>query len=136
MTLRRVAQRTGLHIVAGTSFYVEPAHPPYVQEKSVQELGDLIAQAVTTGIEGSEVRAGIIGEVGTTSVSPAAAKPLAEVHDEAARLWQDPRVLMTPHVSGGSDESHNRGIDIFCDNLRAYLAGTPLRNVIDWQRAY
>jgi phosphoglycerate dehydrogenase-like enzyme len=52
------------------------------------------------------------------------------------RLWQDPRVLITPHVSGGSDASRHGGIDIFCDNLRAYLDGRPLRNVIDWQRGY
>jgi len=54
----------------------------------------------------------------------------------AARLWQDPRVLITPHVSGGSDENRHGGIEIFCDNLRAYLDGRPLRNVIDWQRGY
>jgi phosphoglycerate dehydrogenase-like enzyme len=52
------------------------------------------------------------------------------------RLWQDERVLITPHVSGGSDESRHGGIDIFCDNLRAFLDGGPLRNVIDWQRGY
>ncbi len=52
------------------------------------------------------------------------------------RLWQDERVLITPHVSGGSDESRHGGIDIFCDNLRAFLVGGPLRNVIDWQRGY
>jgi phosphoglycerate dehydrogenase-like enzyme len=53
-----------------------------------------------------------------------------------ARLWQDERVLITPHISGGSDESRHGGIDIFCANLRAYLNGMPLRNVIDWQRGY
>ena len=52
------------------------------------------------------------------------------------RLWQDPRVLLTPHISGGSDASIHGGIDLFCDNLRAYLAGKPLQNVIDWQRGY
>jgi phosphoglycerate dehydrogenase-like enzyme len=52
------------------------------------------------------------------------------------RLWQDPRVLLTPHISGGSDASIHGGIDLFCDNLRAYLAGRPLKNVIDWQRGY
>jgi phosphoglycerate dehydrogenase-like enzyme len=57
-------------------------------------------------------------------------------HPPPARLWQDERVLITPHVSGGSDESRHGGIDIFCDNLRAYLDGGPLRNVIDWQRGY
>src|SRR6266851_4831608 len=53
-----------------------------------------------------------------------------------ARLWQDPRVLLTPHISGGSDQSLHGGIDLFCDNLRAYLDGRPLSNVIDWQRGY
>ena len=53
-----------------------------------------------------------------------------------ARLWRDERVLITPHVSGASDESRHGAIDIFCDNLRALLDGRPLRNVIDWQRGY
>jgi phosphoglycerate dehydrogenase-like enzyme len=54
----------------------------------------------------------------------------------AARFWQDRRVLITPHVSGGSDASVHGGIDIFCANLRAYLDGRPLGNVIDWNRGY
>jgi phosphoglycerate dehydrogenase-like enzyme len=53
------------------------------------------------------------------------------------RLWSDPRVLITPHISGGSDDQgRHGGIDIFCENLRAYRAGRPLRNVIDWSRGY
>ena len=57
-------------------------------------------------------------------------------HAPPARLWQHPKVLITPHISGGSDVSLHGGIAIFCDNLRAYLDGRPLRNVIDWRRAY
>ena len=57
-------------------------------------------------------------------------------HLPPARLWSDPKVLITPHVSGASDEDRHGGIDLFCDNLRAYLAGKPLRNVIDWERGY
>jgi glyoxylate/hydroxypyruvate reductase A len=53
-----------------------------------------------------------------------------------ARLWSDPRVLITPHISSISDEERHGAIDIFCDNLRAYLDGRPLRNVIDWERGY
>jgi phosphoglycerate dehydrogenase-like enzyme len=52
------------------------------------------------------------------------------------QLWSDPRVVITPHVSSVSDVDRHAGIDLFCDNLRAYLAGRPLRNVIDWQRGY
>jgi phosphoglycerate dehydrogenase-like enzyme len=52
------------------------------------------------------------------------------------RLWDDERVLITPHISGGSDIRRHRGIDLFCKNLRAYLDGQPLTNVIDWARGY
>jgi phosphoglycerate dehydrogenase-like enzyme len=57
-------------------------------------------------------------------------------HLPPARLWRDPRVLITPHVSGASDESRHGAIEIFCDNLRAWIEGAPLRNVIDWERGY
>ena len=35
-----------------------------------------------------------------------------------------------------SDQDRHGAITLFCDNLRAYLAGEPLRNVIDWERGY
>jgi glyoxylate/hydroxypyruvate reductase len=57
-------------------------------------------------------------------------------HPPPARLWSDPRVLITPHISGASDDNRHGAIDLFCDNLRAYLDGKPLRNVIDWERGY
>ena len=57
-------------------------------------------------------------------------------HAPPARLWANPNVLITPHISGGSDVSRHGGIDVFCDNLRAYRAGRPLRNLIDWARGY
>ncbi|HSF58639.1 MAG TPA: D-2-hydroxyacid dehydrogenase [Candidatus Binatia bacterium] len=53
-----------------------------------------------------------------------------------ARLWADERVLMTPHVSAGTDVSEHRGVNLFCENLTRYLNGLPLENVIDWERGY
>jgi phosphoglycerate dehydrogenase-like enzyme len=53
-----------------------------------------------------------------------------------ARLWSHARVLITPHISGMSDRNRHRAVEIFCDNLAAYLAGRPLVNVIDWERGY
>ena len=52
------------------------------------------------------------------------------------RLWDDARVLITPHISGGTDVPQHRGIDLFCANMRAYLEGRPLTNVIDWEHGY
>ena len=53
-----------------------------------------------------------------------------------ARLWQDPRVLITPHVSAATDVSEHGGLALFCDNLQRYLEIRPLRNVIEWARGY
>lgn len=57
-------------------------------------------------------------------------------HEPDRRLWDDERVLITPHVSGGAEVQQHRGVELFCDNLQAYLEGRPLANVIDWERGY
>jgi phosphoglycerate dehydrogenase-like enzyme len=48
-------------------------------------------------------------------------------------LWNAPNVWITPHTSGDTDEGWQRGMDLFCSNLRLYLDGHPERmgNVID-----
>jgi phosphoglycerate dehydrogenase-like enzyme len=53
-----------------------------------------------------------------------------------ARLWDDERVMITPHVSAVTDVSEHGGVKLFCENLSRYLEGRPLENVIDWQRGY
>ena len=57
-------------------------------------------------------------------------------HEPDHRLWDDERVLIAPHVSGGTDVPQHRAVDLFCENLRAYLDERPLINVIDWERGY
>jgi phosphoglycerate dehydrogenase-like enzyme len=52
------------------------------------------------------------------------------------RLWNDERVIITPHVSAVTDVSEHGGVKLFCENLTRYLAGLPLENVIDWKRGY
>jgi D-3-phosphoglycerate dehydrogenase len=48
-----------------------------------------------------------------------------------SRLWKAPRLLITPHVAGQSARRIDAMTDFFCDNLRRYLAGRPLRNLVD-----
>lgn len=57
-------------------------------------------------------------------------------HPPMELLWRHPRVLITPHVSAASDQNRHGAVDLFCDNLCAYLDGSPLQNVIDWERGY
>jgi phosphoglycerate dehydrogenase-like enzyme len=51
-------------------------------------------------------------------------------------LWDMPHVLISPHSASTSDRENQRLTDLFCDNLQRFLAGLPLRNVLDTQRMY
>ena len=65
--LATIARRTGLHIIMGTGFYVQPAHPMWVADATIEELAAHMIGELTEGFAGTEVRAGIIGEIGTRS---------------------------------------------------------------------
>jgi phosphoglycerate dehydrogenase-like enzyme len=53
-----------------------------------------------------------------------------------SELWGLENVLLTPHVSGGTPRYMERAVELFCDNLRRYLDGRPLRNLVDPDRGY
>ena len=74
--LKRIAQSTGVNIVMGTGWYREEVYPPEIREKSTEELADLMVQEIREGVDGSGIRAGIIGEIGTErySITPAQEK--------------------------------------------------------------
>ncbi len=42
-----------------------------------------------------------------------------------------PNVIVTPHTSWSSGRVLDRSVDLFCDNLRRFAAGTGLVNVVD-----
>jgi phosphoglycerate dehydrogenase-like enzyme len=45
-------------------------------------------------------------------------------------LWDQPNVIITPHVGGQSARRIDDMTDFFCDNLARYLAGRPLRKLL------
>ena len=51
-------------------------------------------------------------------------------------LWELDNVILTPHISGGNENYNEVATSIFCDNLRRYLAGEELHNIIDPDRGY
>jgi phosphoglycerate dehydrogenase-like enzyme len=51
-------------------------------------------------------------------------------------LYDLPNVILTPHTSWSSTRVMDRSVDLFCDNLRRYAAGEPLRNVVDPSAGY
>jgi D-3-phosphoglycerate dehydrogenase len=53
-----------------------------------------------------------------------------------SRLWQLPNVIITPHVGAQSARRVDDTTDLFCANLRRYLRGEPLWNVVDKQLGF
>ncbi len=53
-----------------------------------------------------------------------------------SKLWDLPNVIITPHVAGQSRLRIDQMTDFFCDNLTRYLAGRPLRNLVDKQLGF
>lgn len=51
-------------------------------------------------------------------------------------LWNMENVVITSHHSGWSEKYMDRAIDLFCINLKAYLKGKPLPNLVDKTRGY
>ena len=51
-------------------------------------------------------------------------------------LWDMPNVIISPHSASTVTQENARITEIFCDNLRRYLSGQPLRNVLDKQKLY
>lgn len=68
IALREVSQRTGINIIIGCGHYYHKAHYPYVEKASVQELADEMRKDILQGIGSTDIKAGIIGEIGTSAV--------------------------------------------------------------------
>lgn len=45
-------------------------------------------------------------------------------------LWSHPRVVITPHNAAAGDGRFERAAELFCENLRRYGAGQPLRHEV------
>jgi len=55
---------------------------------------------------------------------------------ETSKLWNLPNVIITPHVGGQFARRIDQMTDFFCENLRCYLAGEPLNNLVDKQLGF
>jgi phosphoglycerate dehydrogenase-like enzyme len=51
-------------------------------------------------------------------------------------LWKSPRVLLTPHISARSDLADEARWTIAAENLRRYVAGEKMLNVVDLARGF
>lgn len=63
--LVRLSRASGVNILMGTGWYREVVYPTYIQERSTEELANFLVTEIEEGVDGTGVRAGFIGEIGT-----------------------------------------------------------------------
>lgn len=51
-------------------------------------------------------------------------------------FWENPQVIVSPHMCGDFQGYTSVLVDLFADNFAAWRSGRPLRNVVDKQRGY
>ncbi len=72
------------------------------------------------------------GKIAGAALEALEPEPLPEDHP----LWDMPRVIITPHVSDYSDKHEDTVWYLYRENLRRYIAGDKLLNVVDMEKGY
>ena len=108
LALRRVSEATGLHIIMGTGFYQRVYHPDDMDRRTVDDLTRTIVRDVTVGVHDgvtqTDIRAGVIGEVGING-NPLTTNELKSMRAaaRASRLTGAPVMI---HLGGEGPEKH------------------------------
>jgi phosphoglycerate dehydrogenase-like enzyme len=69
------------------------------------------------------------GEIAGAALDVFEEEPLPPDH----RLWSFPNVILTPHVAGYSPRIAERHLALLAENVRRFVSGEPLLNVVDKQ---
>jgi len=72
------------------------------------------------------------GEIAGAGLDVFEIEPLPPDHP----LWQMENVIITPHTAGASPRIAERHLETLLDNIHRFVAGEPLRNVVDKKRWY
>ena len=104
LALQTIARSTGLNIVAGTAHYIHLAHPPGLEDEPTDEIAQRMITELTEGMEGTGIRAGVIGEIGTSHpLHPREERVLRA----AARAQQATGYPISVHVAPSARRGHD-----------------------------
>ncbi len=114
--LRRIAFITGLQIIMGSGWYTKNSYNEAMSKLSVQDLANIIINDVTIGIGSSNIRSGIIGEIGVSDPLDPAELKVVKAAARASRVTGAPISL---HWGGRDLDKHltadtimNEGADL------------------------
>lgn len=68
LAMKEISEKTGVNIILGCGHYYQMTHPEYLGSATVEELAGEMLKDLNVGIGDTDVRAGIIGEIGTSAL--------------------------------------------------------------------
>ncbi len=68
LAMKKISEQTGVNIILGCGHYYHKAHFDYVKDVSVSFLADEMRKDILFGIGDTDIKAGIIGEIGTSAI--------------------------------------------------------------------
>lgn len=101
--LEIIARRAGVQVIAGCGYYIQLTHPRGIEDRSEQSLADEMIEEITGGIEGTGVKAGVLGEIGVGTYPMHRSE--RKVIRAAARAQIATGAGMVLHSAPGSKES-------------------------------
>ena len=63
--LRRISERSGVNLIASTGLFRAPFYPAWLDGLTSDRLAQRFVAELHDGIDGTDIRAGVIGEIGT-----------------------------------------------------------------------
>ena len=64
--LKEISLKTGLNIVCSTGYYLSEYHPEWLNKASEEEIAEVYIKELTSGIDGSDIKAGLIAEIASS----------------------------------------------------------------------
>jgi phosphotriesterase-related protein len=120
--IKRLAEETGLHVVASTGYYREEGHPEDVSQADVDTIAKFMTQEIEVAIEGVDFKAGLIGEIGTSEFGTTAQED--KILKASARAHLATGATISIHTMGGAEALH--ALDVLQDE-----SVDPQRVIID-----
>ncbi len=110
-SLRKISKETGVHIVSSTGYYMPFTLSDTVKKMSIREMVDKIVKEIEIGYDGTDIKAGIIGEVGAVGEMDEFEKKILEATAIAQKITGAAVTLHTacPNVIYSSEHNLSWG---------------------------
>lgn len=66
LKLKEICEKTGLKMVCSTGYYLSQFHPEWLDNATVEEIAEVYIKDLTEGIDGTDIKAGIIAEIASS----------------------------------------------------------------------